>query len=213
MEGTLVRLVPVQEADYPLVARWLQPSLVATMGAGGTATYRSVESIRDGMSKLPLVMIETKDGSKVGLVQWRVLGHDRSYELGAVVGDPELWDTGCGAEASLLALDYLFRFQDAHRVQFTVGLYNRRVLTFLFKTDVVIEGILRDYFYFDGHYHDAVVASMLRPEYDRALAEMDGLPAVPEMVPAAERELAIKEFRAQIRQRWDRMYADLVERA
>lgn len=213
MEGTLVRLVPVQEADYPLVARWLQPSLVATMGAGGTATYRSVESIRDGMSKLPLVMIETKDGRKVGLVQWRVLGHDRSYELGAVVGDPELWDTGCGAEASLLALDYLFRFQDAHRVQFTVGLYNRRVLTFLFKTDVVIEGILRDYFYFDGHYHDAVVASMLRPEYDRALAEMDGLPAVPEMVPAAERELAIKEFRAQIRQRWDRMYADLVERA
>jgi len=213
MEGTLVRLVPVEEADYPLVARWLQPSLAATMGAGGTATYRSVESIRDGMSKLPLVMIETKDGRKVGLVQWRVLGHDRSYELGAVVGDPELWDSGCGAEASLLALDYLFRFRDAHRVQFTAGLYNRRVLTFLFKTDVVIEGILRDYFYFDGRYHDAVVASMLRPEYDRALAEMDGLPGVPEMVPAAELELAAKEFRAQIRQRWDRMYADLVERA
>lgn len=212
MEGTLVRLVPVEDADYPLIAKWLKPSLPATMGAGGTTDYRPVESVRDFMSKLPLAMIETKDGRKVGLVQWRVISHDRNYELGAVVGDPELWDSGCGAEASLLALDYLFRFKDAHRVQFTAGLYNRRVLTFLFKTGVVIEGILRDYFYFDGRYHDAVVASILRPEYDRALAELDGLPAVPEMVPAAERELAVKEFRAQIRQRWDRMYADLVER-
>ncbi len=212
MEGTLVRLTPVEDADFALIARWLQPSVAATMGAGGTAEYRSVESIRSGMSKLPLIMIETRDGRKIGLVQWRTLGHDRSFELGAVVGEPQLWDNGCGAEASLLALDYLFRFKDAHRVQFTTGLYNRRVLTFLFKTGVVIEGILRDYFYFDGCYHDAVVASLLRPEYDRALTELDGLPPVTEMVPAAERELAAKEFRARLRQRWDRMFADLVER-
>lgn len=212
MEGTLVRLVPVDEADYDLVTKWLQPSQVSTMGAGGMAEYRTRESLRTGMSKVPMVMIEAKDGRKIGLVQWHTLHHPRSYDLGAVVGEPELWDNGCGVEASLLAMDYLFRFKDAHRVQLTVGLYNRRVLAFLAKTDVVIEGILRDYFYFDGCFHDAVVASVLRHEYDAALASGELPLAVPEMVPAAEREAAAKEFRAHLRQRWDRMYTDLVER-
>lgn len=212
MEGTLTRLVPVDDADFELITRWLQPSQVATLGAGGTAAYRTRESIQKGMSQAPLVMIETKDGRKVGLVQWHTLGHERSYELGAVVGDPQLWDSGCGVEASLLAMDYLFRFRNAHRVQLTVGFYNRRVLTFLSKTDVVIEGILRDHFYFDGRYHDAVVASVLRPEYDDALASGELRLTAPAMVPPAELELAAKEFRAHLRQRWDRMFTELVER-
>jgi RimJ/RimL family protein N-acetyltransferase len=213
MQGNLVRLTAVEERDYELVARWIQPSHAATMGAGGSAEYMSVERVRGGMSKMPMVMIETLDGRKIGLVQWHTLGHARSYELGAVVGEPELWDTGCGAEASLLALDYLFRFRDAHRVQFMTGLYNQRVLNFLFKTGIVIEGVLRDHFYFDGRYHDAVVSSILRSEYDGWLAEGDDLLMARDMVPAAEKELAVKEFRAHMRQRWDRMYTDLVERA
>jgi RimJ/RimL family protein N-acetyltransferase len=212
MEGTLTRLVPVADADFELITRWLQPSQVATMGAGGQADFRTLESIRTAMSKAPMVMIETKDGRKVGLVQWHTIHYPRSYELGAIVGDQELWDSGCGAEASLLALDYLFRFKDAHRVQLTVGLYNRRVLTFLAKTDVVIEGVFRDFFYFDGRFHDAVVASVLRHEYDKAVAEGDGLLLSTEMIPAEEKELAVKEFRAYLRQRWTRMLDDLVER-
>nr|MDT0660477.1 GNAT family protein [Micromonospora sp. DSM 115978] len=212
MQGYLARLVAVEEADYELITRWVQPSHAGALGAGGDTEFYTLETIRAAMKKNPMAMIESRDGRKVGLVQWHTQRNARSYELGAMVGDPELWDSGCGAEASLLALDYLFRCKDAHRVQFMTGLYNRRVLSFLFKTDVVIEGILRDYFYFDGRYHDAVVASVLRPEYDALVAAGDDLLRAAEQVPVEEKELAAKEFRTQMRQRWERMFTELVER-
>ncbi|MGW4896336.1 GNAT family N-acetyltransferase [Kitasatospora sp. NPDC004240] len=212
MQGFLTRLVPAEEEDFTLVAAWLRPSPEGALGAGGESEFYSSAQIRSSLSRSTGAMVETLDGEKVGYVQWHRLKHDGSYEIGGMIGDSRLWDSGCGAEASMLLLDYLFHAKNAHRVQFMTGTYNRRVINFLIKSEVVIEGVLRDYFFLDGEYHDAVIASLLRDEYYAAAAKPGAHPVF-DMIPAAERAAGRAEFRAHLRGHWDRMRAELVDRA
>lgn len=211
MHGYLIRLVPAESEDFALVSRWLRPSHEGALGAGGESEFMSSTQIEEALTRATGAMVETLDGVKVGYVQWHRLKHGGSYEVGGMIGDPELWDSGCGAEASMLVLDYLFHAKNAHRVQFMTGTYNRRVINFLIKNDVVIEGILRDYFFLDGEYHDAVIASLLRDEYYAAVRKPGAIPAF-EMIPGAERASARAEFRDYMRGHWDELRTELVDR-
>ncbi|MGW6917518.1 GNAT family N-acetyltransferase [Kitasatospora sp. NPDC054939] len=211
MQGFLTRLVPAEDEDFTLVSTWLRPSYEGALGAGGESEFYSSAQIRSGLTKSTGAMVETLDGRKVGYVQWRLLKHGGSYEIGGMIGDPKLWDSGCGAEASLLVLDYLFHAKNAHRVQFMTGTYNRRVINFLIKSEVVIEGVLRDYFFVDGEYHDAVVASLLRDEYYAAAAKPGAHPIF-DMIPAEERTAGRAELREHLRTHWDSFRSDLVDR-
>jgi RimJ/RimL family protein N-acetyltransferase len=212
MRGYLTKLVPVEEEDYPLVTEWLQPSPEGALGAGGESEFYNSKQIADALRGTSGAMVATMDGKKVGYVQWHRLKHQGSYELGGMIGNQELWDSGCGAEASFLVLDYLFHARNAHRVQFMTGTYNRRVINFMIKSNVVIEGVLRDYFYLDGEYHDAIVASLLRSEYYAAAGQADVMP-VADLIPRGDKESARAEFQAYMRSRWDQVFTDLVERS
>ncbi|MGQ0842181.1 GNAT family N-acetyltransferase [Actinokineospora sp.] len=209
MQGYLTRLVPVEDEDYALVAKWLQPGPEGALGAGGESQFMSTKQLGEALGRSTGAMVATMDGRKVGYVQWHRLKHGGSYEVGGMIGDTDLWDSGCGAEAGLLLLDYLFHEKNAHRVQFMTGTYNRRVLNFMMKSNVVVEGVLRDYFFLDGCYHDAVIASLLREEYYAAAKE--GV-AVRDLVPAEDRERGRAEFQEYMRGRWDTVYTELLER-
>ncbi|MBD7963048.1 GNAT family N-acetyltransferase [Fictibacillus norfolkensis] len=166
MKGNFVKLRPLEEEDYALFSQWVVPSKTSALARGSQdfATTEEVkQDIKHGNTRYAMVL--THEDKKIGFVSWQPQKYEGSYLLGGVIGDPDLWDSGYGAEASILIMDYLFHFKNAHKVQFINGLHNLRSVRFLLKNKVVIEGILRDYFFLDGEYHDAIVSSILRDEY------------------------------------------------
>lgn len=166
MKGHLVKLRAIEEEDYSFFSKWMIPSTLSALARGTqdfAGTNEIKKDIQSGNTRYAMVL--THENKKIGFVSWQPQKYEGSYVLGGIIGEPELWDNGCGAEASLLLMDYLFHSKNAHKVQFINGLYNARSVRFLLKNKVVIEGILRDHFFVDGEYHDAVISSILREEY------------------------------------------------
>ncbi len=166
MKGHLVKLRAMEEEDYELFAEWVTPSKTSSLARGGNDFVTSEEIKADiESSNTQHVMVLTHEDEKIGFISWTPQKYSGNYQLGGVIGVPGLWDSGYGAEAGALAMEYLFHQKNAHKIQFINGLYNLRTVRFIMKSEIVIEGILRDHFFVDGEYHDAIVSSILREEY------------------------------------------------
>ncbi|GAA1072322.1 GNAT family N-acetyltransferase [Nocardiopsis composta] len=210
MQGHMVSLRPLADDDYELISKWMRPGSTAAL-AGGGSEMAGPELIRRRAETTgeSLLMVTTTEGRPIGFVRWQSKKYPGSYEIGGAVGEKEYWDSGCGAEATSLVLEYLFHSKNAHRVQFIVGMFNLRTVKMLLNSGIVVEGLLRDYFFMDGEYHDAIVASVLRDEF----YQLDAWGKVPDSVPKSEKEAAVEEFCQAMRERWSgEMFKQLVER-
>lgn len=194
MKGRLVTLRWPSDDDYPAIARWVRP-LSGTAVLTGDSEPVSADDVRqlNKRGQVNHLMIDTNDGRTIGVVSWHAVGSPGGYSIGGAVGDPDLWQKGFGAEAMSLLVDYLFHVRNAHRVQVTTALFNRHSVQVLARGDFVLEGILRDYYFLDGAYHDAAVWSLLRDEYYRSVAEVKAINeewGVQDLVPAADKAAA-----------------------
>jgi len=178
-----VTLAPVTGDDYALLAQWVSAN--AGFYASGTKHQVSADEFREFLDRADdkYLMVCTTDGEPVGAVSWKPAGAPGNYAVGTMIGDPDMWGAGFGAEATILLVGILFDSMNAHRVEFTCGLYNRRSVESLCSGMITIEGVLRDYYFLDGAYHHALTGSILRAEYYARRA-----PA--EIVPAQDKEAA-----------------------
>lgn len=187
MEGMLVRLRPAGAGDHRLLHEWVSFTTAGVLVSGGQSDTDAPDDWQSTLEAgdTTYAIIETRGGEQIGAVSWRPLAHDRSFEVGAVVGHPGWWDSGAGLEGALLAIDHLFGCMRAHRVEMVAAGYNKRSLGFLAKGGLRVDGVLRDYLFADGQHHDAVICSMNREEY---LAPFDGyLPTIRMIAEDAER--------------------------
>ncbi|MEU9603342.1 GNAT family protein [Streptomyces sp. NPDC048057] len=168
MQGLLVRLLPVRREDFDLLASWAGFSSAGVLINGGQGTGGSAADwerrVESGTTRFALV--QTSAGRKIGVVFWRRLGHSRNFSIGGFVGDEDIWDSGSGLEGAMLLTEYLFAFENAHRIELTAASYNKRSIAFLVKGGAVVEAVLRSSLFADGQYHDAVVCSLTREEYE-----------------------------------------------
>jgi diamine N-acetyltransferase len=180
-----VTLAPVTEEDYALLSQWASSN--AGFYASGTKNQVSAAEFKEflGQADDEYLMACTADGQAIGAVSWKPADAPGNYSVGTMIGDPDMWGVGFGAEATILLVGMLFDSKNAHRVQFTCGLYNRRSVESLCSGMITVEGILRDYFFLDGAYHDALTGSILRDEY-YALREPSHI------VPAEDKDTARK---------------------
>jgi diamine N-acetyltransferase len=178
-----VTLAPMAEEDYALLAQWA--SADTWVYASGIQRHVSVAELKALRARADdtLLMVCTADGQAIGIVSWKPTGTPGRYVVGTMIGDPEIWDAGFGLEATILLVGMLFDSKNAHRVEFTCGVFNRRIVEIICSGLVTIEGILRDYYFVDGAYHDALIGSILKDEY---YAQRE--PS--EIVPAKDKEAA-----------------------
>jgi diamine N-acetyltransferase len=161
-----VTLGPVEDADYELMSQWA--SSKSWIYAGGSRHYLSPEAFRkliESSRDTFLMVRASADGRPLGLVSYRGGQYRASFEIGTMIGDDALWQSGFGIEAVAALFGLLFDSEHAHRIEFICGVFNKPAIQALCSGLIHIEGIMRDYYYFDGTYHDAVIGSMLRDEY------------------------------------------------
>ena len=88
----------------------------------------------------------------------------RTAQLGITLGDPETWGQGYGREATLLLLDYGFRYQNLRRVWLKVHADNERAIGCYQACGLVEEGRLRQHVWSNGAYRDVVLMGILREQ-------------------------------------------------
>lgn len=192
LQGSSVALTSVEEPDYELLLRWrLQLSTTpGGISASGTKSHPTPADIRNYIQQpgVSLLIIRTLEGRPVGFVNWRELAYPGSVEMGCMIGDDALWGAGYAMEAVILVMDYQFHEKNAHRIQFSAAAFNKPMVRLLCSGVVRIEGILRDYFFLDGDYHDLVCASILRDEYYEMTSAANMTPT--DVVPSADKDEA-----------------------
>lgn len=189
LKGSSVTLEPLtSDEDYELLARWIS-SVAGTYAGGGRAFVNSAQFRDDPeASRNTYLIVRLHDGRPVGAVAWHTLEHPLSFQIGVMIGDTALWGGGLGVEAINLLLEYLFHSCNARRVQFIQGSFNRPAIEIACSGVARVEGVLRDYYFLDGAYHDAIISAILRDSY-YAMRRGSG---PPDVVSADEKDQARK---------------------
>ena len=88
-----------------------------------------------------------------------------SAELSVIVGDPDDRHQGYGAEAMRMLLDYAFEELGMNRVGLSVFEFNEDAISTYEKLGFREEGRLRGALKRDGAFYDAILMSILEPEW------------------------------------------------
>ncbi|SFO58465.1 Protein N-acetyltransferase, RimJ/RimL family [Actinomadura madurae] len=171
-----VALTPIFEDDYELLSTWSSsPSWVY---ASGTRQFMSPSEFKEFTKQVKdtFLIVRTREGQAIGTVSYRNIGAPGNFVVGSMIGDAEMWGMGFGVESVMLLVDILFNSKNAHRVEFTCGLYNKGAIHNFCSGFMQIEGILRDYHFIDGTYYDAVIGSILRDEYYSMMPASETVP-------------------------------------
>ncbi len=173
--GERVRLRGVEREDLPHFVRWLNDPEVRR----GLTLYRPLslaeeeEWFRSLMKQPPderSLAIEVREGDS-----WRLIGNsslmnidwrNRSAEVGLFIGEKRYWGRGYGTEVLRLWLRHGFETLNLNRIYLRVYANNPRAVHVYENIGFVLEGRLRQALYQDGKYHDILLMSVLRSEWN-----------------------------------------------
>jgi RimJ/RimL family protein N-acetyltransferase len=172
-----VALAPVTEDDYALLSQWTSSN--TWVYASGIQSHISAAELKAFLDRVDdeFLLVCTPDGQAIGMVSWKPTDTPGNYVVGTMIGDADMWGAGFGLEATILLVGMLFDSKNAHRVEFTCGLFNRRAVESFCSGLIMVEGILRDYYFVDGAHHDALIGSILRDEYYSVREPSEIIPA------------------------------------
>lgn len=179
------------DRDCELLLQWrMQLSMIPGFTASGARKGLTLADIKGYIQQpnVNIFIIQTHDDNAIGFIDSRELAYSGSVEIGCMINENSLHGAGYAMEAVMLILDYQFHEMNAHRIQFFTAAFNRPVVAMLCSGWVHVDGILRDYYFLDGTYHDAVAASILRDEYYNLRNSVRMAPA--DIVPREEKEKA-----------------------
>lgn len=171
--GERVRLRPITRDDLPVMRRWFDDPETMRFWGQPAPLVREDQFEADLSGRFSrfdaagYFIIELIDGTAIGRIEFEGLDPiARSAEVMILIGSAEGRGQGYGPEAMRVLLRYLFHQRNLHRVALTVIAWNEQAIRSSEKVGFVVEGRLREDLFFDGCYHDQVVMSILRPEFD-----------------------------------------------
>jgi RimJ/RimL family protein N-acetyltransferase len=172
IQGRGVALRPVEEADYPLIHRWMNhPEIWRSMDYERPVSLADVKedaerSLAEG-HPFTIVVGERPIG-RIGLNQFR--HRDRICSLYMYIGEPDMWGKkGYARDAVLTLLEYAFQRWDLHQVELWTLADNNRAIALYEKCGFAKEAVLRERSWKQGGWVDRVVMTTNRQALERAV--------------------------------------------
>jgi len=176
INGGNIRLRAVERADLPLFVLWLNdPEVRAGLEMFLPFSLAEEERWYERMLEAPaaehVLAIDALDQD-----HWRLIGtcglhkfdwRARAAEAGISIGDKTYWNKGHGTNVMRLLLQHGFDTLNLNRVYLSVYANNLRAIRCYEKTGFVLEGRMRQAHYQNGEYHDILLMSVLRSEWDQ----------------------------------------------
>lgn len=171
IEGSRLRLRPVEERDLSSMLRWLvEPQVLywwdeeLTDLDAARREYLEPDPVSPGQG---YVIEEGERG--VGYIQWwqRTRDEEDSWWAGIdiFIGEPEARERGLGTEAVRMLLAYLLEVRRLHRVTIDPETANTRAIRSYEKAGFRRDGVLRHNDFLRGVYVDTQMMSILEDEW------------------------------------------------
>ncbi|GAA0590966.1 spermidine N1-acetyltransferase [Virgibacillus siamensis] len=132
--------------------------------------YMSMEKLKEAHEKSQnstqhRQFILALDNEKIGYVGlFDMEERHRNAEFGIMI-DPEFQGNGYAGKATKLALEYGFQQLNLHKIFLFVAKKNEKAIHIYEKIGFQIEGELKEHFFVDGTYHDAVMMRIFQRDF------------------------------------------------
>lgn len=168
-----VYLRALEPDDYKTSIAWRKDDEIWSM-LGGAKYFVSEAYEKSWVEKtifeskdLKLAVCLIEDDKYIGNVYMTDINMiNRSCHSHVLIGDKAYWGRGYAREALMLAIDYMFKERNIHRIQANILESNGASLRMHEKCGYKIEGMLRDSVYKNGHYQNQYILSLLKAEYN-----------------------------------------------
>lgn len=171
IRGHKVVLRAVEEADYPLIQRWMNhPEVWRYMDYEVPYSLSDVKEDIERSRKEGhpfTILVGDRPIGRIGLNQFR--RRDRICSFYMYIGEPAFWGQGYAQDAAMTLLAYAFDRWDLNQVELWTLADNNRAVAMYRRCGFVEESRLRDRSFKDGQWVDHVVMSVNRSEFSRIL--------------------------------------------
>ncbi|SKC84595.1 GNAT family N-acetyltransferase [Maledivibacter halophilus] len=173
-ENKIIRLRKLSTNDYITYHDWRNDIEVMKTTSPQLDMYTLEEteqyiSAIASQSNAKGYIIEYKEtGQSVGIVSLINIDYkNRSAECIIDIGVKDMWGKGIGTAAISLILEFAFNELNLHRVYLQVFSFNERAIKLYEKMGFIHEGKFRQALYRRGKWHDIVIMSILKNEYNQ----------------------------------------------
>lgn len=181
IKGKRITLRALERSDLAKMWRWENDTEVMEFASSAPERCVSFEAIvksyettmyPDQATPRRLVIMDEK-GEGIGIASYWVPNprFSRSAEIGIYIGEKGLWHYGYGTDTIMTLGNILFRELNFHRVAFSVGGHNERMLRTLQRCGLTTEGIIREERYMHGRYIDTLRFGWLRDEFEMSYSK------------------------------------------
>lgn len=176
LTGERIVLRSLELEDLDLFWSWFADREVVRYSLGmwqfpwsRSETQQWLEKTLRDKETLSLGIVEKASGRLIGYAGIAAIGRiNRSGEYYLFLGEKDSWGKGYGTEATRLIVHHGFSSLNLQRIGLSVYAVNTGGVKAYTRAGFKQEGVLRQAGYRDGNYHDVLVMSIIRPEWEAA---------------------------------------------
>lgn len=176
MDNYRVYLRALEPEDYKTTINWRNDDEIWSM-VGGPKYFVSsdyecrwlLEAINN-KNQIRLGISLTESDELIGMISLINLDRiNRSAECSYMIGVKKYWEKGYATEAMRLILDFAFNERNLKRISVKILDINLASIRMCEKCGYKKEGELRNSVYKTGKYHNQIIMSVLREEFDEVM--------------------------------------------
>jgi RimJ/RimL family protein N-acetyltransferase len=167
-QGKHISLVPLEGHHAEVTLKWRSSDRAALLNKGATTVEEQKKWIEARPSNEFNFIIELKNGQPVGMLSLiHVDRQNRSAESARfLIGEEEaVHGIPVAAEAMLLLYELAFTRLELNRIYGTIAAENRLMIKWQKYLGMAQEGVLREHYFIDNKFQDAVIMGILRKDY------------------------------------------------
>ncbi len=173
--GDKIRLRAVEKEDLPNFAKWLNDRQVTKYlnmhsPLSNAAEEKWFDQLQESNSGEALSIDARVDNNwlHIGICSLNNIDMlSKNAEFGIFIGNKDYWNKGYSREATLLTLKHGFEDLNLHRIYLHVFEEHEKAIAVYQAAGFQHEGLLRDVLYKNGSYHNFIVMSILRSDWDK----------------------------------------------
>lgn len=171
--GQKAELRAIEQVDLPKLVKWRNdPEVIKNLMGWSWPRSLSQEekwlkNISEDKENLRLAVQNKADGKLIGLAGlYRLDWKNRSASIGIMLGDQDFWQCGYATDLGFTLMGYAFYELNLHRVWAEMLKENLASQNLCRAWGFSYEGCLREADYRRNKYHDVVIMSILKPEFN-----------------------------------------------